>query len=58
MSFTCHSYLLIMKQTHMDLTTRGHLLTLSKEKRNTKWRKSSITDTPGGLELSSTLLSG
>src|SRR5258707_14732466 len=53
-----HSYLPIAKQTHTDLTTLGHLLTLSKEKRNTRWKKSSTTDTLEGLELSNILSSG
>src|SRR5258708_7347112 len=58
MSFTRHSYLLIVKQTHTGLTTRGHLLTLSKVKKNTKWKKSSITGTLEGLELSNISSSG
>src|SRR5229473_4743453 len=58
MSFMHHSYLPIAKPMHMDRTTRDHLLTLSKVKKNTKWRKSSITDTPGGLEPFNILSSG
>src|SRR5258707_8728876 len=58
MSFMRHSYLLIAKQTHTGLTTQGHLLTLSKVKKNTKWRKSSITGTMEGLELSNISSSG
>ncbi len=34
MSFTRHSYLPIAKRTHTDPTILGHLLTLSKEKKN------------------------
>src|SRR5260370_31221483 len=58
MSFMHHSYLPIAKPTHMDRTTRGHLLILSKVKKNTKWRKSSITDTPEGLEPFNILSNG
>src|SRR5713226_8469415 len=50
MSFMHHSYLPIVKPTHTDRTTRSHLLTLSKVKKNTKWRKSSITDMLEGQE--------
>src|SRR5216684_6791745 len=53
-----HSYLPIAKPMHTDLTTQGHHLTLSKVKRNTKWRKSSIIDTPEGLELFNILSNG
>src|SRR5229473_5538978 len=58
MSFMHHSYLPIAKPMHTDQTTRGHLLTLSKVKKNTKWRKSSITSTPEGLEPFNILSNG
>src|SRR5258707_10466622 len=58
MSFMRHSYPPIAKPMHTDRTTRGHLLTLSKVKKNTKWRKSSITDTPEGLEPFNILSNG
>ncbi len=43
---------------HTDLTIRGHLLTLSKEKKSMKSKGSSIIDTPAGLELSNTSSNG
>src|SRR5258708_16954690 len=54
----CHSYLPIAKPTHTDQTTRGRLLTLSKVKKNTKWRKSPIINTLEGLEPFNTLSNG
>src|SRR5258708_93835 len=47
-----HSYRPIVKQLHMVLTIRDHPLTLLKEKKSMKLKKSSITGTPVGLELS------
>src|SRR5258708_26516318 len=53
-----HSYPPIAKRTHTGPTTRGHLLTLSKEKRSTRSKGSLIIGLPEGLELSNTLSNG
>src|SRR5713226_5704894 len=57
-SFTCRSYLPIVKRTHTDPTTRGCLLTLLKEKKNMKSKRSLIIGALAGLEPSSTSSSG
>src|SRR5258708_23505479 len=53
-SSTHHSYLLIAKSMHMGPTTRGHLLTLSKGKKNMKLKGSLIISVPAVLEPSNT----
>ena len=52
--FTHHSYHPIMKRHHTDQTSLDHLLTLSTEKRNTKWNALLITIITKGLEGSNT----
>ncbi len=57
-SSTHCSYRPIMKWLHMDLTIWDHPLTSSKEKKNMKLKKLSITSAPVGLELSNTSSNG
>src|SRR5713226_8855015 len=58
MSFTRRSYPPIAKPTHTGPIILGHPLTLSKVKKNMKWKGWSTIDTPAGLEPSNTSSSG
>ena len=58
MSSMHHSYHPITKQPHTDLTIPGHLLTLLREKRNMRSKRSPITGTLVGLEPYNTSSNG